>query len=265
MLLRRGALPHGQPVTREVAPMTHRGEMLDQGYTVARGLLEPAEITALRPSVLAHHGDRRAEPLAVVREPELRWLLSDPRIRGFAREVLDAEPVVTWHFDSSVNAAAHKWHKDSGRRGTEGYFGRSTAEDPTPTVIKLGVFCQDQPHGGLQVRPASHHEPDIEPGTVTIPTRVGDVIAFDVRISHAGDGRWRRRVLNRLDDRAPSVGHLLRRRDRVALFFSFGVGGDLTDHFAVENWTRAKEQAGEEGPIPVSLISEVSPPVVQLV
>lgn len=252
-------------------PVSHRDwtanrrELVEDGFTIGRNVLEPEEVLRLRAQIdgrLRRGGDAFAlgstMANAALTVPEMGWLFAHPAIADFVSGIVEpGPPVFTYHCDIHMNPKGI-WHKDSGE-GTVagGYFGREIFDEPGNPVVKLVVYCQEHVtnDGGLRVRRGSHRTPHHEGEVVPLRTNVGDVVAFDVRASHRGDASTRvDQAFKRLSRRLPSslarpVGRavrrveltLERRPDRLAAFFSYGSPGELTDRFAVANMRRAND------------------------
>jgi hypothetical protein len=238
-------------------------EGLDRdGFVVYRGLLAPDEIGRLRSQIGAHfarggrlHEGGKVQEAASLDVPEIAWLVTHPAITGAARDLL-GEAVFTEHCDLLLNTLSD-WHKDSGEEAVPGgYFGTPQFDVPGNPVIKAAVYCQDhlieQEMSGLRVRPGSHHRPDPWDGDeVQLLTRAGDVIFFDVRLSHTGERRdLALRMVETCLRGSPRTRPLKvaartaqlrarRRADRMAAFFTYGVPGPLTESFARANMRRA--------------------------
>jgi hypothetical protein len=81
-----------------------------------------------------------------------------------------------WHKDLNDT------HKDS---FCEGYF-----TSPDFRLYRAGIYLQDHVHNrqGLHVRVGSHRTPSLSAGDLRyLPTRAGDVVFFDIRLTHGGD------------------------------------------------------------------------------
>jgi hypothetical protein len=256
---------------------SERRELVEDGFTVGRGLLTPDEVLLLRTQI-ADRLRRGGDPFALgttmanaaVQVPEISWLFSHPAIAEFVAGIVDpGPPAFTFHCDVHMNPKGI-WHKDSGE-GTMpgGYFGRPIFDVPGCPVVKLVVYCQEHVtnDGGLRLRRGSQHTTAHEGEVVTLRTNVGDVVAFDVRAFHRGDPATKvDQAFKKLSRRLPAsvvrpLGRAVRRieltierrPDRLAAFFSYGSPGELTDRFAVANMERAN---GGEMPTPPSGLVE---------
>ena len=184
-----------------------RRELSDVGFVVFKRLFSVEEISLLREAILQRvgvfqggsaNGFGRVETLAAFKMAEAADILSDPRIVRAASQLLGtARPTFTLHCDAHRNVLSD-WHKDSGEGVRDGgYFGRNVFDLDLCPVVKFGIYCQDhvEDGAGLHVRPGSHRSEAIRSGSSqTLTTEVGDVVAFDVRISHLGEVKknWHR-------------------------------------------------------------------------
>jgi hypothetical protein len=268
--------------------MTARQSLLTSGYAHIPDVFTAGEIASLRATIQQHLSDHnrgipssfgRVEPLGVLEIPELRALIADRRVIDLVSELLSTpEPEFLLHCDAHRNDRSG-WHKDTGEAVvSDGYFGRPVFHLDECLVVKLAIYCEDHvdDDGGLHVKPGSHHDPAVAGGEErAINTRIGDVVAFDVRITHMGAREvFRHRAMTALKLRLPSkfqrqAGRvftateevLFSRTERTSLFFSFGakdVEPDLTQRFARTNWERACFQARRDFDVPDSVIKELS-------
>jgi len=242
---------------------THSTPLDDDGYVIERGVLSADEVAALRAQVDGVLDDRGIQlaggtvlPNAAVAAPELGWLFCDPRIVALARDALgDDEILFTYEADLHRNFLANVWHRDTGEGHLSGgYFGEDPLGRHDCRIVKLALYLQDHTKGGgLHLRPASHRmtEPD-RIAEVAVATAPGDVVAFDVRISHRGTRPGlsdqalravaklpapggRQRSADSYRRRLNAVRH---RPDRLAVYVAFGVANARSEHFAKCNMSR---------------------------
>jgi hypothetical protein len=163
------------PVTRVNVP-----EFWDRGYLHIRNLFSKDEIQEMRRHGFADR-QRRADLLA---HPYLRKALLDDRILDIAARILGDTPV--YYGDSTFNVGQFSWdwHKDNPDRDVDGpdWNGRYTQ-------IRFAIYMEDHAwhSGGLRLIPGSHHAlstPDGKPKNVR--TRIGDVVVWNQRLTHAG-------------------------------------------------------------------------------
>jgi hypothetical protein len=273
-----------------------RQSFLTDGFAHLPNLFRPEEVIDIRNTIHRHLKDQKAgitsgsfgkvEPLAALNIPTLRSYIADRRITDVVRGLLGtANPEFLLHCDAHWNDMGG-WHKDTGDTVVaDGYFGRPIYHYDECLVMKLAIYCEDHvdDDGGLHVKPGSHRSSSVVTGDeLAIATRVGDVVAFDVRITHMGARQdalhnkmntLNKRV-NSLNKRAPSrvqqqFGRVLtfadkkinQRSDRTALFFSYaakGVEDELTQMFARTNWERGCRQTRRSFDVPDNLIEDFS-------
>lgn len=257
-----------------------REQLRTQGYATLPGLLGDDDIARLRGIVGDFFDSGRGvvfnlgktQPNAAIEVPDLGYLYTDPRIAGFFRELFaDEGALFTGHCDIHDSIVSN-WHRDTGGAGHP-YF-----DEPCFTqdcrVYKMAFYLQDQRDGGgLTVVPGSHSE-DGDSGAepVTIKSRAGDAVVFDVRINHRGRGpsmletaiqrtaRIGVRALTKLGLRDSTAGQprwtssareMLDRatgkRSRMSVFFTFGADNRFSHQFARTNMERQLSQYADGG------------------
>lgn len=249
----------------------------EDGYVVLPGLLPEDVISRLRSIVDGFFASGRgvvfnlgrAQPNAAVECPDLSFLFSDPRVTDSFRRLLGTSQIkFTGQCDIHSNIIS-TFHRDTGQN--HDYFAEPCFVDDC-RLYKMGIYLQDHLDGkGLTVHPGSHREPDgpTRPA-LTLRTRAGDAIVFDVRIVHRGQAPSRfeaglhkaNRTLNKLGQRLlgrsrsagePSFGYDLREvirrlgggRRKLAVFFTFGPRNRFTDQFASASIARQLSQYGD--------------------
>jgi hypothetical protein len=262
--------------------------LVTAGYAVVPNVLRVDEVLELRDIIQLHlKGNKggvassfgKVEPLGVLAIPGLRKLIADRRIMDRVRDLLSTpDPEFLLHCDAHYGDRS-TWHKDTGEGIVpNGYFGHPVYDYEECLVVKLAIYCEDHidDDHGLHVKPGSHHSSDLETGSeVAVNTRVGDLVAFDVRITHMGDREnFRHRAMNGVRLRLPPAlrgpvggffsatdAALSRETERTSLFFSFaakGVQSELTKRFARSNWERACRQVRRDFNVPENVIEEFS-------
>jgi hypothetical protein len=257
---------------RTTPPASTLAERIERdGFAIVEGVLDPAEVAALREAVdriLDARGIAKSGgtvlPNAAVQAPEISWILTHDRILARIRDALGCPaPMFTLEADLHRNFIAGQWHKDTGEQVMEdGYFGVDAFGRQDCRVVKVGIYLQDHGDGrGLQVRPGSHRSRDIGAGPgIEVASRAGDVVLFDVRISHRGvrprvldaialgasrpgraRDRWKRMATCRR-----RLGAWTGRRDRMAVYFAFGIPNEQSVAFASRNMRRQLSQLGGE-------------------
>ncbi|MEV0265430.1 phytanoyl-CoA dioxygenase family protein [Streptomyces sp. NPDC050617] len=233
----------------------------DDGWAVARRRLDADEIHSARTLIAAHfqagHGVRldgaRVQPAAAHFVPGLAWLYAHPQVIDLARAALGTRDIVFTGHSDAHHGFTQGWHKDSGSLASgdplSGYFGESAASlfRDAPEVVKVGIYLQDSTSVNcLRVDPGSHLRPDLKP---VRPRQVlmdaGDLVVFDVRITHAGamvpdpDSLESPDFAGSAD--TPDLDAL---RERISAFVTFGRDTQRTKAFARANMARQKGQMG---------------------
>lgn len=240
-----------------------------EGFVVARGVLAAPEVARLRADALRGL-ERGAVPFALgttvpnaaVECPEVGWIFHHPAILELVREALgDSDILFTMEAAVQRNLTSG-WHKDTGAgHMSGGYYG---CDDPFARddcrVLKVGIYLQPHVDGrGLRVRRGSQTSPGLDDGEeVVLQTHSGDVVLFDVRLTHSGQVPERsdravakvarvlpRSVRQRLVAVARrAVNRVSGRPDRLAVFFAFGPNVPATETYAIRNLAREHEQTG---------------------
>jgi hypothetical protein len=260
-------------------------KLVRDGFVVMPGVLTQAEILKLRAQVndiLDSQGIAKSGgavlPNAAAEAPALAWIFSHPMILAAVRQATGLDEMVfTMEADLHRNYLNANWHKDTGEQVMEdGYFGCEPIGSPDCRVYKVALYLQDhsQGVGGLHVRPGSLATPRLDQGTDTVVnTHEGDLVVFDVRITHRGirpgaldwalmgtakllSPKHPNPLAARL--RRASV-RLSRRPDRIAVYFAFGMPNHLTEQFAQRNMERQLSQLHKKSaPLPEPLIESFS-------
>ena len=246
----------------------------DDGIFVVRNVLSPDEIGELR-AILHRHlpqsGLRfslgKTQPNAAEKVPELAFVFAHPRILSVLKQVLGESNVVfTRHCDIHMNMLSG-WHKDSGETVPGGYFVGPYMTSPDCRVFKVAIYLQDTgKRDGFTARLGSHRETDLSVGEqVQAASRIGDIVVFDVRITHTGqlpdpvekglkglslalnrrrrereDPAWVSRI------KAYYWG-LIGRRERLSVFFTYGAANQYTYDFAAANMSRQAREGAASG------------------
>jgi hypothetical protein len=234
------------------------------GFFVARGALTASEISKLVDLVDSHFSNHgviyrygKTQPNAAVLVPELSWILSHPKVLAAYRALLPAADLCfTSHCDLHWNMG-FGWHKDDG----QGRYMKGDYFNENRFIIKAGIYLSDTSDGsGMTVKRGSHRTADMNAGEIVeIHTQPGDIIFFDVRISHMGkDYTIPERVILKagkiLGDqmgRAPlgfrareAYRSLTMGKPKKSVFFTFGLDDADTQYFAEANMKRQFEQTG---------------------
>ncbi|MGK2904556.1 MAG: phytanoyl-CoA dioxygenase family protein [Mycobacterium sp.] len=265
----------------------------EDGIFVIRNALSQDEIDRLRGVARRHlsRGGRRfslgrTQPNAAQEVPELAFIFAHPQILTAAKQVLgESDVVFTGHCDIHMNMLSG-WHKDSGETVPGGYFSGPYMTSPDCRVYKVAIYLQDTGrHDGFTARLGSHRETDLSVGeAINVQSRTGDIVIFDVRISHTGQLPdpvekglkglslvLNRRVRDREDRKWVSAAKALYwkvigRRDRLSVFFTYGAPNTFTDDFAEANMKRQARQGTSSGVavLPADLVGSLESQGVRL-
>jgi hypothetical protein len=242
-----------------------RSTLATQGYLVLAGLIDPDLLNNLRQTLLEVFRKHPAVPFrgglaipnAAVEIPETARVIAAPEILRACKEIFGHE-----RFSFTSHCDLHEgplsvWHKDDGTSGGRvGYFEESPYGNDDCRVYKVAVYLQEhcRDRSGLSVIPGSHRWSGIDKGRrLYLPTRLGDVVLFDVRLSHAGQiCPFPSRVPTAIYSTLTSISQTLKTRidtaikkltdslyePRMGVFFSFGLDNEFTWRFAVNNMKR---------------------------
>lgn len=236
------------------------------GYVVVRNLLSAAEVADLRLALTEHfactwrwEGLGKHQPNAAFTIEGIEWLFAHPGILRVFRQICGEQAVFTTNCDAHMNMLSW-WHKDLGDTALPSLladgFGRASCG-----LYRAGVYLQDHSQHGLTVRVGSHRERRLDVGVPKhLDTRVGDIVFFDMRLTHAGQfadpieaallraGRklQREATFSALKER---YSRLRQKSAKLSIFFTFGDGGRETEEFCQLEW-EAKRRLGydESGP-----------------
>ena len=224
--------------------------MKNNGYAVVKNLLSSEEIHDLR-ITCADHLSRsgtetnlgKLEGNCAVRIPQLGWVFTHPKILDTVRSALGSKSIVfTGNSDIQISRLSG-WHKDD---GDGQYLGPECYDAPDCRIFRVGIYLQDHTGNdqGLRVKRGSHVSPSNDIGDVVyLPTAPGDIVIFDVRLTHAGQlpdliekAIWE--ISDRLGN--PVMGRLCRqaywsligRTDKLSLYTAFGLPNRYTEAFA---------------------------------
>ncbi|UIX35487.1 phytanoyl-CoA dioxygenase family protein [Streptomyces sp. GQFP] len=220
-----------------------------EGWAIAKNCLDADEIHNARTLIAAHFqagkglllDGAKVQPAAAHLVPGLAWLYAHPQIVEVARAALGTRDITfTGHSDAHQGFTLG-WHKDSGSEALGdplcGYFGGSSAAlfQGVPEVVKLGIYLQESTSSNcLRVDPGSHLRPHLQPVRPTeVLMEAGDIVVFDVRITHAG-------AMVPYPD-SPEL-HAL--RERISAFVTFGRSSERTRYFSQANMVRQRRQLG---------------------
>ncbi|WP_230424312.1 phytanoyl-CoA dioxygenase family protein [Streptomyces radicis] len=228
------------------------------GWAIAKNRLDPDQIHSARTLITAHfaagggvlHGEAQVQPAAAHFVPGLSWLYAHPQVVELARSALGTRDIIFTGHSDAHQGFAPGWHKDSGSEALGdslcGYFGESPEELFTgpPEVVKVGIYLQDSTSDNcLRVDPKSHLRPHVQPvSPAQVLMDAGDLVVFDVRITHAG-----------AVTPEPDSPQLTALRERVSAFVTFGRNTQRTKRFSQANMARQRDQLSQtEGGAPAA-------------
>jgi hypothetical protein len=244
--------------------------LIEDGFVVIPDVLSQAEIAQLRQqvqSILDEQGLPKSGgtvlPNAAAEAPSLSWIFAHARIIESVRAATALrELVFTAEADLHRNFVSGNWHKDTGEMMMEGgYFGCDAMSSEDCRVYKVAIYLQDHlDTSGLTVRIGSTSNPDLSEGQERhLATRAGDIVLFDVRLTHRGIcPTLFDRVTTRLGDISPVDSSTLaatirlwkyraqRRPDRLAVYFALGAPNERSEIFAARNMRRQLQQLGRQ-------------------
>jgi hypothetical protein len=238
----------------------------EDGFVILRSVLTEDEVIKLRKTLetyFSHHGVKMfggiSQPNAAVLIPELDWIYSHPTIIDALKNLLHNEKLMFTNHCDIHSGIISGWHKDDGTsdKTNLGYFDCLTYDVEDCQVYKVAIYLQDHVNNlaGLKVKRGSHKIDSTEVGEeIYLKTRVGDVIIFDVRLTHSGQSDilpvpWLRKPLNltrklfgtRLDKAIKSAYELFF-GTKMSIFFTFGYPNKWTIAFARNNMKRQLKQ-----------------------
>ena len=215
----------------EREPMPGEPEFWNKGFLVRRQVLEKARMIGYRRQVLA--GD--LAPGDVLSSKGVGDLVTDPAVVSMAGDLLGETPQYFGDGNVSVRSTARGYHKDNADR----YDSSAPDWRSAYPILRVGIYLQDHRRhsGGLNVRQGSHLVPDVRTGrTHYLGTRVGDVVAWNLRTTHSGNGVVIRpgvplAVSPRLAGRLPGWLTCEPQVERVAIFITYGAAGAHLDRY----------------------------------
>ena len=224
-------------------------DVASNGFAISRERLDPGEVHSARALITTHFQAGKGvvmegavvQPAAAHLVPGLAWLYVHPQVIDLAQSALGTSDIVfTGHSDAHQGFTLG-WHKDSGSTATgnelSGYFNEpaETLFRGAPEVVKVGIYLQDSTEQNcLRVDPGSHLRPSLSAASSReVLMQAGDLVVFDVRITHAG-----------AKQPAPDSPAMKALRDRVSAFVSFGKPGRRTEEFSRTNMERQRRQLG---------------------
>lgn len=171
-----------------------RARLDKDGYVILPALFTPEEIERLRAAVLRYFDGKgvifqlgKTQPNAAIECPDISWLFPDPRVVSTFQTAYGTKDVLfTGHCDIHQNAFS-AWHKDTGPANS--YFDEDCFVNDC-RVYKMAIYLQDHEDGqGMTLVPGSQRNApwgrDEKVG-LSLRSRAGDAVVFDVRMDHRG-------------------------------------------------------------------------------
>lgn len=205
------------------------------GFTLVRNVYTEDEIEAMREDAFAMEGKHKGDLLS---HPLLGRVVVDGKMAEIARILLKRDDLVYFGDTAvAIREGTPGWHKDNAdRRDPKAPDWRSPY-----TQLRFGIYTQDHAKhsGGLNVRQGSHNVPDFTTGKVVhLPSRVGDIGVWSMRITHSAAGTLLKWAPGR--NRAPDPSEvknidpkiiLPRHKKRVVLFSALGADDEHHDRY----------------------------------
>ncbi len=245
-------------------------KMEKYGFVIYRNVIDINLLKSTKSSVIKYlkknglrNGTALTQPNAAIYMSFLKEIFSHEGIIEKLKFLIGDNIVFTCHCDAHLGILSN-WHKDDGTLGgkSKGYFGEWTYEKSDCLVYKVALYLQDhyRNSGGLSVIPGSHktsHQ-DTKGQKITLNTNAGDIIIFDVRLTHSGQkdviplnwnkkNVWLQNFLNFLKN-IPLIGKVFNSFIKItynklfgpkaALFFTYGANNKWTKKFSIENMKR---------------------------
>lgn len=187
----------------------------EHGYVVFRSVLTESDIARLthRVSALADQANQDGVlPAEALSYEGLEWVVSDPRILAAVKSI-GIDPTV-YFGDSTISFRVQSgFHRDNVDREDQ-----SAPDWRSPyDVVRVAIYLQDHDRHalGLQVQPGSHLPLHTDTHVAYVASRLGDVVAWNLRLLHSGNGGR----------------HLPLPGQRLAVFCTYGRPGTHLDRY----------------------------------
>ncbi len=237
-----------------------KSKILKDGFVVVPQLLSSAEMDRIDRSIEEHFASKGVryvlgytQPNIAILNNDFIWVITHEKILAALKKIISSNLVFTGHSDIHQGLSAD-WHKDD---GAGAYFkGLDYFNSPDCLVYKVGIYAQDHEDAqGLTVRKGSHYVPNLIYGEEAIlQTKRGDVVIFDVRITHKGrKSSLMEKLIYRLDKLGMSwlgdiyhknCSSFFKRNEKRSLFFTYAMDNEYSKSFSAANMSRQIIQSG---------------------
>jgi hypothetical protein len=221
----------------------------ENGFLIVRNVLATSELNCIR-SILKDHfetqwlceglGKHQPDPISTI--DGLEWLAHHPKIIQALATTMENDTVYfANNSDAHMNMLSW-WHKDTAE-GMGGCLPAATYSTDHCKLCRVGIYLQDHEENGLAVRVKSHHTKDLQFGKrQTLATSAGDIIIFDMRLTHAGQfadpveylllrtGRFFR--CENLAMKLKSIYcRIMRKPEKLSVFLTYAIPSAEADYF----------------------------------
>ena len=234
--------------------------LFNDGYVVIKNLLSDKEISKLK-SVFANkkyldsfinetNNNSYGLPNASHTIKEISDLVANPKLIEIMKLAFVNQPFCfTSHSDLLLNVVS-PWHKDDGKGSYFEGFPDYIKSDSCK-VYKVGIYLHDcSKSGGLSVKPGSHLsgyklfglDYNSSHDELYLNSNLGDIIIFDVRITHKGDSLSSSSFIERIKRKLGFFKDKILDYERQSIFFSYGLDNKYSKVFADKNMERQVKQ-----------------------
>lgn len=274
--------PDGEVVSLiKEQPSVDLASFYEKGYLVLRNAFPPSVVDEIAATIktyvknegkLAHPFQSGYTIADFASDPDLSTVFeavhNHKRIHGVLSEIFGGRTLgkhaTQYRFlgHNNINVGGNPgWHKDRLNgvyRHYERYSPWATINGTTMQILKVAAYFQDHSSKddltSLRVLPGSHMVPDIpkEKYNVTcLHPAKGDVIIFDQRLTHRGQG-----PIGKTDYPAPNeiiengqapITEITETEERIMLQIGYGVNNNVhSDDFELGTWMRQKQTNNPE-------------------
>lgn len=177
-------------------------------------------------------------------------LITAPNLIEILNKIIDGKIAYTSHSDLHSGLSTG-WHKDDGGGlYFQGYSDFYTNDDCS--VYRVGIYLRDCTNeGGLSVKVGSHDTPNRDVGDeLYIPSKLGDAVIFDVRITHKG---WtkNRNLFSEIVNKIYRKFKKNTKRDKLpfekkSIFLAYGALNKFTEIYSIKNMEKQNKFYDED-------------------